>query len=73
MKAFKFEHKTVTIEINGITVDFEAHGEVDPGGKVFIDELYYQKPGASCNPGAHDLLEIQLVRDSIENQILGRK
>ena len=72
MTARTFTYTPVTINIEGVAIELEACGEVDSGGKVFIDELYYKTDDIYSKP-MNDLLEIQLVKDLIANQIKGRK
>lgn len=72
MTAHQFTYRPVTISIAGTEVELEACGEVDSSGKVFIDELYH-KADKIYSDHVEDMLKIQVVRDSIENQIKGRK
>lgn len=72
MKAHTFTYRPVTIDIAGQAIELEACGEVDSSGKVFIDELYH-KADKIYSDHVEDMLKIQVVRDSIVNQILGRK
>lgn len=73
MAAHKFTYLSVTVEMAGEQIHLEASGEVDTGGKVFIDELYHKPLGSVYSKNMHDLLEIQPVFESICNQIKGRK
>lgn len=68
----QFQYRTVTININGTEVELEASGEIDQGGKVFIDDLHHKADGI-YSKDVYDLLNIQVVHDIIVNQIKGRE
>lgn len=72
MTARKFDYAPVTITIEGQVIDLEVCGEVDSSGKVFIDLLFH-KADKVYSDHVEDMLKIQVVRDSIVNQIKGRK
>ena len=72
MKSQMFTYRPVTIDIAGQVIELEVSGEIDAGGKIFLDELYH-KADKIYSGHVEDLLKIQVVRDSIENQIKGRK
>jgi hypothetical protein len=65
-----FTYRPVTITIESQVIELEVCGEIDPSGKVFLDELYH-KADKMYSDHVEELLKIQVVRDSIENQIKG--
>jgi hypothetical protein len=73
MKSQMFTYRPVTIDIAGQVIELEVSGEIDAGGKIFLDLLYYKAAGSVYSTDMHDLLKIQTVFDSIANQIKGRK
>ena len=73
MQSHKFSYELVVVEMAGAQIELEAHGDVDLGGKVTIDLLYYKPASSVYSEPAEDLLKIQPVLDSIVNQIKGRK
>lgn len=72
MAARKFSYLSVIVDMAGEQIHLEVSGEVDTGGKVFIDDLYYKPASSVYSKPANDLLEIQPVFDLIANQIKGR-
>ncbi len=72
MTAHQFTYRPVTIDIAGQAIELEVSGEIDSSGKVFLDELYH-KADKIYSDHVEDMLKIQVVRDSIINQIKGRK
>jgi hypothetical protein len=72
MTAQQFTYRPVTITIESQVIELEVCGEIDSSGKVFLDELYH-KADKMYSDHVEELLKIQIVRDSITNQILGRK
>jgi hypothetical protein len=67
-----FTYRPVTLTIEGQVIELEVCGEIDSSGKVFLDLLFH-KADRMYSDHVEELLKIQVVRDSIENQIKGRK